>query len=194
MPLGGPRGIGGDVKVLTPTSITVVRFDGTATTFAITSSTNVTDLGHGASTASLALGESVRIILSSTDGTVAGSIHIVPANIAGRVSAIDGDTIALTGPHGQSGTIQVSAATIYAKFGGTASLSDVRVGSLVVAGGTFGSLPTTIDAATVGIGMPGPGSGPGPNNGSGLLAGPFARGPPGILDESRPHARGVATR
>ena len=122
------------------------------------------------------------------------SITVVPATIAGRVSAIDDDSITVTGPRGQSGTIQLSTATIYSTSGGRASLSDVRVGSFVVAAGTYGSLPSAIDAATVGIGMPGPGNGPGPTNGSGNGAGPFPGDRRGFCDESRPRARGVATK
>jgi hypothetical protein len=185
MPLGGPGGVGGDVKAVTGSSITIVSSDGTASTYALNSATTVTDIRQSATPARLSLGESVHIVVSSVDSTVAGSITIVPANIAGRVGAISGDTISLAGPNGDVGTIQVNTATTYSRSGESASLSDVSVGSFVFAGGTFGSLPTTIDAATVGIGMPGPGHGSRPNSGSGPMAGPFARGPPGILGESR---------
>ena len=73
-PPRGPSGVGGDVTALTSSSITIVNFDGTASTYVINSSTVVTNLRQSATTASLALGENVRIVASSTDTSVAGSI------------------------------------------------------------------------------------------------------------------------
>jgi len=78
MPPRGPSGVGGDVTALTSSSITIVNFDGTASTYVINSSTVVTNLRQSATTASLALGENVRIVASSTDTSVAGSIELVP--------------------------------------------------------------------------------------------------------------------
>jgi len=191
-----PGGVGGDVKTLTSTSITIVNLDGTATTYAINSRTVITKLRQSASAASLMPGENVRIEPSSTDASVAGSIDIVPAMIAGRVGAINGDTITVTGPNGMEATIQVSSATTYSRAGTSASFGDVRVGSFVFSEGTFGSSPTTIEATTVGIGMPGPnGRGPGPNNGVGpatMGTGP-SPGTPGE-DGVGSNARGVRAK
>jgi hypothetical protein len=117
----------------------------------------------------------------------------VPANLAGRVTAIDGDTISVAGPNGTTASIHVDATTTYSKSGTVASRSDVIVGSFVVADGTFGSSPTVLNAATVGIGTPGPASGPQPSNGygPGPLAGPFAGGPPNVPPGEGSTARGV---
>jgi|GEM_PF-419666 len=186
-------GVGGDVNALTSSSITIVNFDGITTTYVINSSTVITKLRHSTTAASLVLGENVHIVPSSTDASVAGSIDIVPAIIAGRVGAINGDTITVTGPNGRTGTIQVSSATTYSKVGTSASLRDVSVGSFVFGEGTFGSSPTTIEATTVGIGMPGPGNGPGPNNGA--EPGPMGSGPFPVVPRAVPglgsNARGV---
>jgi len=193
MPPRETGGVGGDVNALTSSSITIVNFDGTATTYVINSSTVITKLRHRTTAASLVLGQNVHIVPSSTDAGVAGSIDIVPAIIAGRVGAINGDTITVTGPNGRTGTIQVSTATTYSKVGTSASLGDVSVGSFVLGEGTFGSSPTTIEAATVGIGMPGPGNGPGPNNGAG--PGPMGSGLLPVVPRAVPglgsNARGV---
>jgi hypothetical protein len=182
-------GVGGDVNALTSSSITIVNFDGTTTTYVINSSTVITKLRHSTPVASLVLGENVHIVPSSTDAGVAGSIDIVPAIIAGRVDAINGDTITVTGPNGRTGTIQVSTATTYSKVGTSASLGDVSVGSFVFGEGTFGSSPTAIEAATVGIGMPGPG----PNNGAGPR--PMGSGSLPVVPRAGPglgsNARGV---
>ena len=177
MPPGGPEGIGGDVNALTSSSITIVNPDGTTKTYAIDSSTVIRKTRHSTTARSLALGESVRIVPSSTDGALAASIDIVPATIAGRVSAINGDTITVSGPMGTSATIQVSAETGYFRAGASASFGDVQVGSFVIGEGTFDTSPTTIEATTVGIGMPGPGNGPGPGPYSGAGPGPTGTGP-----------------
>jgi hypothetical protein len=196
MPLG-PRGIGGDVTALTSTSLTVVGVDGTTSTYAIDSSTVVTDNRHAAATSSLVVGDNVHIVTSASDSSVAASIDIVPANVAGRVSAVNGDTISVTGPDGITTTIDVSGATTYSKNGSSVALSDVSVGSFVVAEGTFGSTPSTVVAATVGIGTPPMGSGGFPGDGArrgpeGVA--PVGIVPPGMPPKIGPNWRGAFTR
>jgi hypothetical protein len=176
---GGCNGVGGDVTALTSSAITVLNREGTSTTYAITSTTTVTKDRASSTIAALALGENVHISVSSTDATTATSIDVVPANIAGKVTAVSGDTISITGPDGTTGTIDVTSSTTYAKSGATASLSDVTVGSFVFAEGTFGATPTTIDATSVGIGQPSPGTGPGPGAFGG--GGPGGPGPMGAF-------------
>jgi hypothetical protein len=164
---GGCNGVGGDVTALTSSAITVLNREGTSTTYAITSTTTVTKDRSSSTLAALAVGENVHITVSSTDATSATAIDIVPANIAGKVTAVSGDTITITGPDGKTGTIEVTSSTTFAKSGVTATLSDVTVGSFVFAEGTFGATPTTIDATSVGIGQPAAGNGPGPGGGPG---------------------------
>jgi hypothetical protein len=189
MPAGGPGGIGGDVTALTSSSVTIESFNGTATTYAINASTTVTDLREIATASSLALGDNVHMVVSSSDSSVATSIDIVPAIVAGRVSAINADTITVSGPQGFTGTIEVSGTTTYSKDGASAMFSDVSVGSFIFAEGKFGSSPTTIDAATIGIGTPELGNGPGP-----IGVGPFPEVPLGTRAQIGPHLRGVATK
>ncbi len=179
LPPRGPGGVGGDVTSLTDSSITVSNLDGTANTFTLDASTVVTNRRQVATAASLALGENVLITPSNSDATVAASVDIEPAFIAGRVSAVGVDTITVAGPNGTTGTIDVSSSTTYSKAGVGSSLVDVRVGSFVFAQGTYATTATTIDAATVGIGSPGPNSGPGDGHGPG--PGPGNAGGPGPL-------------
>jgi hypothetical protein len=179
---GGCNGMGGDVIALTGSAITVLNREGSSTTYAITSTTTVTKDRASSTIAALALGESVHINVSSTDATTATSIDIVPANIAGKVTAVSGDTITIAGPDGTTGTIDVTSSTTFAKSGATASLSDVTVGSFVFAEGTFGATATTIDATSVGIGQPSPGTGPGPRGfAGGGQGGPGGPGPMGAF-------------
>jgi hypothetical protein len=197
MPPRGSPGIGGDVTSLSSSSITVSTLSGSST-YSIDASTTVTDLRPGSKSESLALGENVRVVPSSSDSSVAASIMIVPASLGGRVSAINADTITVAGPNGDAATIQVNADTTFTKSGANASINDVHVGTFIFATGTFGPSPTTVVAATVGIGTPGaphagPGNAPPPGSGpgGGPLAGPFASGLP---DAPAPNAkaRGVA--
>jgi hypothetical protein len=163
----------------------------------LSSAVAVTDLRHSATTSNLVLGDNVHIVLRPSDSSVATSIDIVPANIAGQVSAVSGDTISVSGPQGVTGTIQVSTATTYSKNGSGASLSDVSVGSFIFAEGAFGSSPTTIDAATIGIRTPRLGNGPVPGNGAGpgpTGVGPFGEVPPGTQPEIGPLLRGAARK
>jgi hypothetical protein len=78
-------GIEGDVTALTPSSITLVNFDGTLLTYAINSSTNVTVRRASDSSSNLSLGENVLVVVNPADSSAAGSITIVPADRAGRM-------------------------------------------------------------------------------------------------------------
>jgi hypothetical protein len=175
-------GPGGVVSALTSSSITVTDPSGTPSTFAVTSSTTVTKERATASISDLAVGEQVRIIPTAQGSTTAQSIEIEQPSLMGQVNAVSGDTISISGPNGTSETVVVSDATTYAKSGASATLADVTVGSSIFAQGTFASgSPATLDATTIGIGVPphqgqpgdgapggpgprGRGFGPGPSN------------------------------
>jgi hypothetical protein len=195
MPPRGPLGFVGDVTALTSTSITIAT-NFSPVTYSIGATTAVTDLRPGAKSEGLALGENVRVVPSSPDSSVAASIMIVPANIGGRVSAINGDTITVTDPNATVATIEVNAGTTFTKSGVNASISDVTVGSFIFAVGTYGASLTSLDAATVGIGTPPPGQRRPPRNGGGPgpLAGPFAGGLPDVPAPSLASLRGAARR
>ena len=162
---------GGQVTGISATSITVKSLSGTSTTYTINSSTTVTKFRAAGTLADLTTVELVRIDVSSTDATVASRIDIVPAMIAGKVTAVSGNTITVTGFNNQSATITVSSTTTYSKAGASASLADVTVGSFIAAEGSFGSSKATLTATSIGIGQPqgspgfgGPGFG-GPDHG-----------------------------
>ncbi|MFZ1063184.1 MAG: DUF5666 domain-containing protein [Acidimicrobiales bacterium] len=166
-PASGPgcvMGAGGVVTALTSDSITVTDPSGTATTFSFTSATTVTKDRSAASTSDLAVGEEVHVVPSAKGSTSAARIDIVQPSVMGKVTAVSGDDITLTGPNGTSTTVIVSSTTTYTKDGASASLSDVTVGSSIFAEGSFASSSdtSTLDATSVGIGAPtNPGPGPG---------------------------------
>ena len=203
MPFGGPGvssgldDIGGEVTALSSSSLTIVSLNGTQSTYGINPSPFVTDLRPSGTESSLGVGDNVRIVVSSSDSSIATFIDIVPANIAGRVSALSDDTITVSGPNGITGTIQVSASTTYSKNRSSATLGDVSVGTFIFAEGTFGSSPTTIDAATVGIRAPHPGNGPvsGHDAGPGPTGiGTYWHAPPGMRSDIGPRMRGAVAK
>ena len=88
------------------------------------------------------------------------AVVVVLPSIAGQVTAIDGDTLTVTQPGGTTATIHVDGNTTYQVNGASGSLSDLKVGSFVVAEGTQRS-DGSLDAATVQGGSAGGFKGPG---------------------------------
>ena len=75
--------------------------------------------------------------------------------IGGEVTAVDGSTITVTGKDGTTGTIHVDADTTYEVDGTTGkALSDIAVGSFVIAEGTLRA-DGSLDADAVHSGMHG---------------------------------------
>jgi hypothetical protein len=124
----------------------------------------------------------VGIQLLTSDDTTAASIDIQLPALFGSVTSVSGDTVVITELEGFSRTIVVDSSTTYTKSGATSSLSDVVVGSDIVAEGTVDTNGTSLDATNVVIGLPsqqsgspgiggpgggGPGFGPPGANGAG---------------------------
>jgi hypothetical protein len=141
----------GVVSAVTTTSVTVNRNDGITTTFTFTPSTIITEGAASMTPTSLAVGDTVDVTVNSTAPTTALKINIVHASLAGPVLAISGNTITIMGGQGFSRTVQVSATTTYTEGGSPATLSDIVVGSVIVAVGTIDTNLTTLDATAVTI-------------------------------------------
>jgi hypothetical protein len=155
----------------------VDEWSGTSNTYAITSATTFSEGPTTITASALAVGQHVGIQVSSTDATTAANIDIQLPVLVGTVTHVDGDTVTITDPVGFNRTIVVDSTTSYTKSSGTASLSDVSVGSEISAEGTVDANGTSLDASSVHIGVPtgprggprfgGPGFGPPGGNGSG---------------------------
>jgi hypothetical protein len=141
----------GVVTAVTTTSLTVNRNDGTTTTFSITPSTVITEGSASMTVPSLAVGDTVDVTVNSAAPTTALRINIVVATLGGKVSAISGNDITITGGQGFARSIQVSATTTYTEGGAAATLADIVVGSNIVAVGTIDADKTTLDATSVTI-------------------------------------------
>jgi len=166
------HGPGGIVTALSATSITVKDPSGTSSTFTIDSSTKVSKERAAGSVGDLAVGEFVMIMPSTSSSTTAASIDVELAHVAGRVSAVNGNTITLSDRGGVTKDVVVNSSTVISKSGTSVTLADVSVGSFVFAQGTFNAAGTTLSAAAIGIGAPGAGHGPG-----GFGPGDVGRGP-----------------
>jgi hypothetical protein len=154
--------------------------DGTTNTYAVATSTTFSEGPTTVTASALAVGQHVGIQLSA-DGSSAASIDIQLPALFGTVSSVSGDTVVITDPEGFSRTTVVDSSTSYSKSGATASLSDVVVGSGIIAEGTVDANGTSLDATNVVIGLPsrssaGPGVG-GPGGGGPGFGPPGAYGP-----------------
>ncbi len=169
---------GGLVSAVSATSLSVTDPLGTTMTYTLTSATVVTKDRQSASLSDLAVGERVRVRVTSTSATTAAAVNIETPHVLGQVVAVSGNVITISSPDGLQTTVDVSATTTYTKNAASASLSDVTVGSFIAASGTVASDHTTFDATTVVIGIP---AGPvGGGFGGGDPVGPPPAGGPGV--------------
>ncbi|HEV3268680.1 MAG TPA: DUF5666 domain-containing protein [Acidimicrobiales bacterium] len=148
-------GLGGYVTAVTPTSVTVLTWGGTTTTFTLNTTTVYTEGKSPSTITSLVVGDRVNIQTSSSDPTIAASVNIELAELFGTVTAVSGNTITITDPQGFSRTILVGTATTYTVGGAPGSLTNVMVGTKIVAQGTIDTNKTTLDALSIKIGSAG---------------------------------------
>lgn len=176
---------GGVVTAVSSTSISVKGMDAATRTYAITSSTTFSEGPTTVTASALALGQHVGIQLSASDDSTATGIDIQLPALFGTVTSVAGNSVVITDLEGFSRTIVVDSSTSYTKSGVTASLSDIDVGSGIIAEGTVDANLTSLDATSVVIGLPsqpsgglgigglgagGPGFGPPGTNGAGAQA------------------------
>ena len=156
---GGFGGFGlGQITItgIDGSNVTLKTDDGWTRTITVTSDTKITKAGKTITVDGLAVGDHVRIAEDRAgDGTyTVTAIIVVLPNVAGQVSAIDGDTITITQPGGTKATVHVSDSTTYTVDGKAGKLSDIKVGAFVVAEGTQRS-DGSLDAAAVRAGFGG---------------------------------------
>jgi hypothetical protein len=142
----------GTVTAVTSSTVTVQSHGDTLTTFTLTPTTTFTEGSATVTASALTVGERVGVKTSSSAPTTALSITIKLAHLAGKVTAVSGDSITVSNDQGSSLTIVVSASTTYSQDGASATLADVVVGSKICAQGTLAANQTTLDATAVKIG------------------------------------------
>ncbi len=157
---GGAFGAGpaGSVTAVTPTTITVKSLFG-QTVMVTTNSKTVYRLGGskvGRST--LVVGEQVLLLPAGGGGgstakssSLVAAVEIIQPHAFGKVAKISGSQLTVSGPGGLDVTVNTSPSTKYKEVGHSASASDVRVGTVVLATGTLSTGHNEIDAGTIQI-------------------------------------------
>jgi hypothetical protein len=141
---GGPLGRVGlfnDITIgaINGSSLSLKTADGWTRTISVGSSTVITKAGQTIAVGALGVGDQIRFSQEkATDGTYTiTAIRVILPTLGGEVTAVSGNTITVTGKDGTTGTIHVDGDTTY-QVNGTAgkALSDVTVGSFIIAEGT----------------------------------------------------------
>jgi tartrate dehydratase beta subunit/fumarate hydratase class I family protein len=141
----------GVITAVSSTSVTLNRNDGKTSTFTITPSTIITEGPASVTVPSLTVGDTVDVEVNSANPTTALRINVVQATLAGKVTAVVGNLITISGGQGFARMIQVGSSTTYTMGGDPATLANVTVGSDIVAVGTIDLNMTTLDATAVSI-------------------------------------------
>ena len=179
----------GDITIsaIDGSNLSLKTDDGWTRTIAVGSSTTITKGGQTIAVGDLKVGDQIVFgETKETDGSYTiNQIKVVLPVIGGRVTAVGTDSITVDQKGGDSATIHVSASTTYDVNGNTgAKLSDITVGSFVVAEGTQRS-DGSLDASAVHAGTPG-------DRGPGGM-GPMFRGGPHDFDQDNPNVSPSAT-
>jgi hypothetical protein len=191
LPFGGGPGVGGGpgfhgfglggitVTAVDGSNVSLKTDDGWTRTIAVTADTKITKGGATIKVGDLAGGDHVRIAQTrASDGTyTVNAIIVVLPSLAGQVSAIAGDTLTVTQPGGTTATIHVAGSTTYRVNGTPGALSDIKVGSFIVAEGTQRA-DGSLDAAVVRSGFGGRGVPGGPGFGPSFGGGRHGQGGP----------------
>jgi hypothetical protein len=161
----GGIGLGGiTVTAVDGSNVSLRTDDGWTRTIAVASDTKITKGGATIAVGDLAVGDHVRIAedRASVGAYQVTAIAVALPSLAGQVSAVSGDTLTITQPGGTKATIHVSGTTTYEVNGAAGKLSDIKVGSFIIAEGSQRA-DGSLDAAGVrsGFGLRGVPGGPG---------------------------------
>ncbi len=146
---GGFRDI--TITAIDGSNLSLKTDDGWTRTITVGGSTTITRAGQTLAVGDLKVGD--RIVFGETKATDGSypinRIRVVLPAVGGQVSAVGTDSITVDQRGGGSATIHVSAGTTYHVNGdASARLSDITVGSFVVAEGTVRS-DGSLDASAV---------------------------------------------
>jgi hypothetical protein len=144
------------ISAINGSNLSLETADGWTRTITVDSSTTLSKVGESITLADLAVGDQIAFSQErQSDGSYTiTAIKVVLPTIGGEVTAISGNTITVTGRDGTTGTIHVDGDTTYQVNGDTGALTDISVGSFVVAQGTLRT-DGSLDADAVHSGMRG---------------------------------------
>jgi hypothetical protein len=149
------------ITAISGSDLSLKTDDGWTRTISVTSRTTITKGGTTIAVGDLAVGDQIVFGQDrATDGTYTiTAIKVVLPTTGGEVTAINGNTITVTQPGGTTATIHVDGDTKYQVNGAAGALSDIKVGSFIVAEGTQRT-DGSLDAAAIHAGdrgLKGPG-------------------------------------
>ncbi len=149
-PASGSGSATSRITAIDGSDISLKTDDGWTRTITVTDSTTITKGGATIKIGDLAVGDQVVLRQErAADGTyTVTAIVVVLPTVAGQISAIDGNTITVTQPGGTKATIHVDSSTTYRLAGGSGALSDLKVGTFIVAQGTQRA-DGSLDAAAI---------------------------------------------
>ena len=141
----------GMITALGTNTVTIQGRHGTSTVYTTTAATTYFEGKTAVTIAALAINENVELMLTSTTPQTVTSISIHLVNFEGKVSAISGNTITISGWNSTTRTVNVSATTTYTLNGAPSTLGAITVGSEIEAKGLLGTNATTLNAVSVRI-------------------------------------------
>lgn len=149
---GGPAGIGGTISAISGNTITLTHGNAVTVTVTVNSNTTYHEADKTISLSDLKTGENVNVHeVKNSDGTTAvDAVDVVLPHAGGTISAINGNTLTLTGPNNTTVTVNLSGSTTYSDLGKTISQSDLKSGERVDVAGTKNS-DGSINAEVVNI-------------------------------------------
>ncbi|MEX1170775.1 MAG: DUF5666 domain-containing protein [Chloroflexota bacterium] len=144
------------ISAINGSNLSLETADGWSRTITVASSTTLSKAGETITLADLAVGDRIGFSQErQTDGSYSiVAIRVVLPTLGGEVTAVSGNTITVTGRDGTTGTIHVDGDTTYQVNGDAGALSDITVGSFVVAQGALRA-DGSLDADRVHSGMRG---------------------------------------
>jgi hypothetical protein len=142
----------GVVTAVNGSTLTITGRKGVSHTITVTNSTQYTEAGQTATLSAIMPGSLITATGTGTSGTTLTATHITIRlpQFAGRVTAVQGDTITISGAFGIAKTVVTSGATTFTAPGGAGtSLSSIMVGGRIRAQGTVSSDGQTLTALHV---------------------------------------------
>ncbi len=141
----------GTVTGFTTTSITLSRH-GVSTTYTTTGTTTYAEGKTPGAYSDLAIGENVRLELTSTTPQTVTSVTICLVRVFGTVTGVSGNVITLAGFHGTTLTVTVvPGTTTYTSGGAASTFAAVITGAKISAVGLPGTTAGSLTANSVNI-------------------------------------------
>jgi hypothetical protein len=142
----------GVVTAVNGSTLTITGRNGVSHTITVTGATQYTEAGQAVTFAAIVPGSLITATGTGASGTTLTATHITIRlpQFAGRVTAVQGDIITISGAFGVAKTVVTSGATTFTAPGGAVtSLSSIMVGGRIRAQGTVNGDGQTLTALRV---------------------------------------------